>query len=77
MKVAVSLVTVMGLTWITGVLVFHEDLVSLAYMFTMFVAFQVELRCMHACVNSLNGCLCISGRGCHGVMGSMCGCMCH
>lgn len=42
-KVSVSLTTIMGLTWIVGVLVFHSSLVTLAYIFTIFVAFQVSL----------------------------------
>ena len=41
LKSSVSLVTVMGLTWITGVLVFElPALLPLAYIFTIFVAFQ-------------------------------------
>lgn len=34
--------TVMGLTWITGVLVFDEALIPFAYLFTLFVALQVH-----------------------------------
>ena len=41
LKVAVSLSTIMGLTWISGVVVFHKSLVAVAYIFTIFVAFQV------------------------------------
>lgn len=33
--------TVMGLTWITGVLVFDEARIPFAYLFTIFVALQV------------------------------------
>ncbi|XP_064406870.1 adhesion G protein-coupled receptor L3-like isoform X2 [Halichondria panicea] len=41
LKSSVSLVTVMGLTWITGVLVFDiPALFPLAYIFTIFVSFQ-------------------------------------
>ena len=41
LKSSVSLVTVMGLTWIIGVLVFElPALLPLAYIFTIFVAFQ-------------------------------------
>ena len=32
----------MGITWIVGVLVFHEALLFVAYIFTIFVAFQVH-----------------------------------
>ena len=35
--------SVMGLTWITGVLVFHEALIPVAYIFTIFVAFEVTI----------------------------------
>ena len=36
-----SLVTIMGLTWVVGVLVFEVPaLLPLAYIFTIFVAFQ-------------------------------------
>jgi len=41
MKASISLVLVMGLTWIIGVLVFNKDLVAVAYIFTIFWAFQV------------------------------------
>ena len=42
-KTAASLMSVMGLTWITGVLVFHEALIPVAYIFTIFVAFEVTI----------------------------------
>jgi hypothetical protein len=39
----------MGLTWITGVLVFHEVLIPVAYIFAIFVAFEVTVddHCHH------------------------------
>ena len=37
-----ALLFVMGITWIIGVLVFHEALLFVAYIFTIFVAFQVS-----------------------------------
>ena len=41
MKVSVSLTVVMGITWIIGVLVIEvEELFALAFIFTIFVAFQ-------------------------------------
>ena len=41
MKVSISLTVVMGITWIIGVLVIEVDeLFPLAYIFTIFVAFQ-------------------------------------
>ena len=42
MKASVSLVVVMGITWVMGVLVFTSHLLPLAYIFTIFVAFQVS-----------------------------------
>ena len=47
LKSAISLTTIMGLTWIVGVLVFHNSLVTLAYIFTIFVAFQVTAMLYH------------------------------
>ena len=41
MKAILSLTVVMGITWIIGVLVIVvEELFALAYIFTIFVAFQ-------------------------------------
>ena len=41
MRVSVSLTVVMGITWIIGVLVIEtEELFALAFIFTIFVAFQ-------------------------------------
>ena len=41
MKASISLTVVMGITWIIGVLVIEvEALFPLAYIFTIFVAFQ-------------------------------------
>ena len=41
MKASISLTVVMGITWIIGVLVIEvEELFPLAYIFTIFVAFQ-------------------------------------
>ena len=41
LKVLVSLVVVMGLTWVSGVLIVEvEELLPLAYIFTIMVAFQ-------------------------------------
>ena len=41
LRSVVSLVTIMGLTWVIGVLVFEVPaLFPLAYIFTIFVAFQ-------------------------------------
>ena len=41
MKASISLAVVMGITWIIGVLVIEVDeLFPLAYIFTIFVAFQ-------------------------------------
>jgi hypothetical protein len=34
----------MGLTWITGVLVFDDVLIPFAYLFTIFVALQVLFK---------------------------------
>lgn len=45
-KTAASLTSVMGLTWITGVIVFHKALIPVAYIFTIFVAFEVT-RVVH------------------------------
>lgn len=42
LRVAVSLSTIMGITWISGIVIFHSSLVALAYVFTIFVAFQVS-----------------------------------
>lgn len=39
---SISLVTVMGLTWIVGILFFDDDLLPFAYIFTILVAFQVR-----------------------------------
>ncbi len=33
----------MGITWVVGVLAFHEALLPIAYVFTIMVAFQVHL----------------------------------
>ena len=41
LKTGISLTVVMGLTWISGVAVFHEALLPFAYIFTICVAFQV------------------------------------
>ena len=41
LKAAVSLTVVMGLTWIIGILIIEvEELCALAFIFTIFVAFQ-------------------------------------
>ena len=40
MKASISLVVVMGITWVMGVIVFTESLLPVAYIFTIFVAFQ-------------------------------------
>ena len=41
LRSVVALVTIMGLTWIVGILVFEVPaLFPLAYIFTIFVAFQ-------------------------------------
>ena len=41
MKASISLTVVMGITWIIGVLVIEvEELFALAFIFTIFVAFQ-------------------------------------
>ncbi len=37
----------MGLTWIMGVLAFHEDLLAVSYIFTISVAFQVSSHTGH------------------------------
>lgn len=42
LKSSISLVVVMGLTWVVGVLFFGRDLLAFAYIFTIFVAFQVQ-----------------------------------
>ena len=41
LKVSVSLVVIMGISWIIGVLTFHEALLFVSYIFTIIVAFQV------------------------------------
>lgn len=54
-KTAASLTSVMGLTWITGVLVFHEALILVAYIFTIFVAFEVtKVACTHIVMHGCN-----------------------
>ena len=54
-KTAASLTSVMGLTWITGVLVFHEALIPVAYIFTIFVAFEVtKVACTHIVTHGCN-----------------------
>ena len=41
LKATISLTVVMGITWIIGVLVIEiEELFALAFVFTIFVAFQ-------------------------------------
>jgi hypothetical protein len=41
LKASISLTVVMGITWIIGVLVIEvEELFALAFIFTIFVAFQ-------------------------------------
>lgn len=41
LKTSISLVVVMGLTWMIGILFFNNDLVVFAYVITIFIAFQV------------------------------------
>ena len=41
LKATITLVIVMGLTWIMGIAVFDAALIPVAYIFTIFVAFQV------------------------------------
>ena len=41
LKVSASLVVIMGISWIIGVLTFHEALLFVSYIFTIIVAFQV------------------------------------
>ncbi len=45
LKTSISLMVVMGITWIIGVLVFHKALVFVAYIFTIVTAFQVSVSC--------------------------------
>ena len=52
-KTSISLTAVMGLTWITGVLVFDESLIPFAYVFTVFVAFQVTIEHISHSDNSI------------------------
>ena len=40
LKVSVSLTLVMGITWVAGLLVFRKELVTLAYIMTIFIAGQ-------------------------------------
>ena len=40
LKVSVSLTLVMGITWVAGLLVFRKELVTLAYIMTVFIAGQ-------------------------------------
>ena len=49
LKVSVSLVVIMGISWIIGVLTFHEALLFVSYIFTIIVAFQV-LRLLWLCL---------------------------
>jgi hypothetical protein len=42
LKTTISLLVVMGITWIIGVLVFHQALLFVAYIFTIATAFQVS-----------------------------------
>ena len=41
LKVSVSLLVVMGISWIIGVITFHKALLFVSYIFTIVVAFQV------------------------------------
>lgn len=43
LKVSVSLLVVMGISWIIGVITFHEALLFVSYIFTVVVAFQVRV----------------------------------
>ena len=47
LKVSISLLVVMGISWIIGVLTFHEALLFVSYIFTIVVAFQVHV---HVCI---------------------------
>ena len=49
LKVSVSLLVVMGISWIIGVITFHEALLFVSYIFTIVVAFQVRTINMHSC----------------------------
>jgi len=42
LKTSISLMVVMGITWVIGVLVFHQALLFVAYIFTIATAFQVR-----------------------------------
>ena len=42
LRSSISLVTVMGGTWAVGILFFDSRLLPFAYIFTIFVAFQVN-----------------------------------
>lgn len=63
LKSSISLMIVMGLTWIVGVLFFNRDLLPFAYIFTILVAFQVIsqdhldncILYIHVCLNLGSG----------------------
>ena len=49
LKSSISLLVIMGITWIIGVLAFTQALLAVAYIFTIFVAFQVSSA--HTCIH--------------------------
>ena len=70
----------MGLTWITGVLVFHEALIPVAYIFTIFVAFEVTevahtwswlLLRYHCCISLTSAGCCHIRFVCGGIQAGM------
>jgi len=40
LRSCISLVIIMGISWIIGVLAFHQALLAVSYIFTIFIAFQ-------------------------------------
>ena len=55
LKISIALLVVMGITWLIGVAVFTEALLFVAYIFTIFVAFQVP-----SYQYNRNSCVCIN-----------------
>ena len=42
MKVVIPLVVIMGITWILGIVIFSEELIAVAYIYTILIALQVS-----------------------------------
>ncbi len=57
LKATVTLTIVMGFTWLIGVVLFDGNLLFLAFIYTICIAFQVIFTCMCGCSNCKNACL--------------------